>query len=175
MALPHRLQGWLRRWRGRDSAAGGSAPAGAAASDGMTEAERLGLWGEGVAATTLEAEGYRILGRRVRVGRDELDLVATHGRDGPRQLVFVEVKTRASDAFGGGRAAVDQRKRHALCRAAARYLRRMPRTPFRFDVVEVVGTIEGAHPPRVRHFENAFPMELRFLHPALHRIARSRK
>ena len=156
MALLRRLQGWLMRGRGRDPAADGAAPAGAAASDGMTEAERIGLWGEGVAATTL-------------------DLVATHGRDGPRQLVFVEVKTRASDAFGGGRAAVDKRKRHALCRAAARYLRRMPRTPFRFDVVEVVGTIEGAHPPRVRHFENAFPMELRFLHPALHRIARSRK
>ena len=167
MALPHRLQGWLRRWRGRDSATGDGAAV-------PTETERIGLWGEGVAATTLEAEGYRILGRRVRVGRDEIDLVATHGRDGPRQLVFVEVKTRASDAFGGGRAAVDKRKRHALCRAAARYLRRMPRTPFRFDVVEVVGTIEGAHPPRVRHFENAFPMELRFLHPALHRVPRSR-
>ncbi len=167
MAVRRRLQGWLLRGRGRDSASGDGAAA-------PTEAERTGLWGEGVAATTLEAEGYRILGRRVRVGRDELDLVATHGRDGPRQLVFVEVKTRASDAFGGGRAAVDKRKRHALCRAAARYLRRMPRTPFRFDVVEVVGTIEGAHPPRVRHFENAFPMELRFLHPALHRVPRSR-
>ena len=168
MALLRRLQGWLLRWRGRDSASGDGAAA-------PTEAERTGLWGEGVAATTLEAEGYRILGRRVRVGRDELDLVATHGRDGPRQLVFVEVKTRASDAFGGGRAAVDQRKRHALCRAAARYLRRMPRTPFRFDVVDVVGEMEDVMPPRVRHFENAFPMELRFLHPALHRIARSRK
>lgn len=169
MVLLRKVRDWLLRRRGLDPATAGSAAA------GKTEAERIGLWGEGVAASTLEAAGYRILERRVRVGRDEIDLVATHGREGPRQLVFVEVKTRASDAFGGGRAAVDKRKRHALCRAAARYLRRLPKTPFRFDVVEVVGRIDDPRPPHVRHFENAFPMELRYWHASLHRIPRSSK
>ena len=129
-----------------------------------------------MAAETLRNEGYKILGKRVRMRRDEIDLVAACDVGGGVEIiVFVEVKTRRSDWFGGGKAALDKRKRHALCRAAARYLRRMPRTPFRFDVVEVVGEMEDVMPPRVRHFENAFPMELRFLHPALHRIARSRK
>ncbi|MGI5867816.1 MAG: YraN family protein [Kiritimatiellia bacterium] len=170
MALLPKVQRWLKRWRGEDRAIRAIDPA-----QGRTRADRAGLWGEGVAAATLEAEGYRILGRRVRVGRDELDLVATPGRGGPRQLVFVEVKTRAFDAFGGGRAAVDKRKRRALCRAAARYLRRMPMTPFRFDLIEVIGEEESAVPPVVRHFENVFPMELRYLHPALHRMERPGK
>lgn len=165
MAFPGRLLGWLRRWRGGDSATGA-----ADGEPGGTERERTGVWGEAIAAQALEADGYRVLGRRVRIGRDEIDLVATSAAT--RQLVFVEVKTRASDAFGGGRAAVDRRKRHAQCRAAARYLRRMPQTPFRFDVVEVVGRRDDPSPPRVRHFTNAFPMERRYLHASLHRIAR---
>ena len=135
------------------------------------KSHRAGAWGERLAADFLNKQGYRILGQNVRFGsRCELDLVARS--PAPDTLVFVEVKTRASDAFGGGRAAVDRRKRHAQCRAAARYLRRMPQTPFRFDVVEVVGRRDDPSPPRVRHFTNAFPMERRYLHASLHRIAR---
>ena len=109
---------------------------------------RQGLWGEREAERELLREeearkdGLRVIGRRVRVGRDEIDLVLERPakRDGPgRLLVFVEVKTRSSEAFGGGRAAMTARKRHALCRAVARYLRREPPTPFRIDLVEVYG------------------------------------
>jgi len=120
-----------------------------------------GLWGEAQAAAHLEQQGYRLLGRRVRLGvRDELDLIA---RD-RESLVFVEVKTRGSEAFGRPRAAVDRRKRHALCRAAIRYLRRLRPPPpyFRFDVVEVIGRPFGP-PPLIRHIENAFPLERRYV------------
>ena len=118
---------------------------------------RQGLWGERVAARTLKQKGHRILGRRVRVGRrDELDLVT---RDGDT-LVFVEVKTRRSEDFARPAEAVDRAKRHALSRAAVRYVQRLRQRPpyIRFDVVEVVGR-EGEGKPSVRHIENAFNLD----------------
>lgn len=128
----------------------------------------LGLWGEAKAAEWLEAHGYRIVGRRVRVGRDELDLIAVSSARRVPQLVFVEVKTRRSEDFGGPIAAINRRKRHALCRAAARYLRRLPAPApaFRFDAFEVIGSPDEG-PPILRHTANAFPMELRFVIPWL--------
>jgi putative endonuclease len=119
-----------------------------------------GLWGEARAADYLKSQGLKILGRRVRLdARDEIDLLV---RDG-QSLVFVEVKTRRSEEFGRPLRAVDRRKRHALCRAALRYLRRLEEQPpaFRFDVVEVIGRplFPGT---RIRHIENAFPLERRY-------------
>jgi putative endonuclease len=107
----------------------------------------------------------RIIGRRVRVGRrDELDLV---GWDGDT-LVFVEVKTRANETFGRPAAAVNTAKRRYLSRAALRYVqRRFPRHPpqfIRFDVVEVVGTPEGAR-PEVRHLKDVFPLQGSYRYP----------
>lgn len=121
---------------------------------------RAGRWGERVASRALKKKGYRIIGRRVRVGkRDELDLVMRKGS----LLVFVEVKTRASESFARPALAVDRRKQHRLSRAAVRYLNRMRRRPetFRFDVVEVIGE-EGKEPPIVRHIEEAFPLDHRY-------------
>lgn len=119
---------------------------------------KTGEWGESLAATYLQSKGYVILGRRVRVGmRDELDLVARHNA----QLIFVEVKTRRSEVFGRPLSAVDRRKRHVLSRAAIRYVKRLkdPRVCFRFDVVEVVGQAESDTAPKIRHIENAFPLD----------------
>ena len=122
-----------------------------------------GEWGERQAETYLRAQRYKILGRRVRVGsRDELDLVA---RDG-EVLVFVEVKTRKSEAFGRPASAVNRKKRHALSRAAIRYIQkiRKPAVDFRFDVVEVIGEPCDQH-PRIRHIPNAFPLDRRYSLP----------
>jgi putative endonuclease len=124
---------------------------------------RSGLWGEEQAEAFLKKKGYRILGRRVRLGpRDELDLVA---RDG-EALVFVEVKTRKSEDFGSPVSAVDRKKRHSLSRAALRYLGKLryPEVCFRFDVVEVIGE-EGEEDPVIRHIENAFPLDRRYMVP----------
>lgn len=129
------------------------------------KAEHLqaGEWGEEQAERLLRKKGYRILGRRVKVGkRDEIDLVA---RD-RNTLVFVEVKTRRTEDFGRPVSSVDRRKRHALSRAAARYLRRagFPRVCFRFDVVEVVGE-HGGREPALRHIEGAFRLDRRYFIP----------
>lgn len=101
----------------------------------------------------------RILGRNVRVGRrDELDLVAWDGDT----LVFVEVKTRATEAFGSPVHAVDRAKRARISRAAVRYIRaHFPHRPppyLRFDVVEVIGRSDGPQPV-VRHLRSVFTLE----------------
>ena len=118
---------------------------------------RPGEWGERVAERELKRSGLRIAGRRVRVGRrDELDLVAWDADT----LVFVEVKTRASEEFGRPVDAVGRSKRRNLSRAAVRYLasKRIRPAYIRFDVVEVVGT-EGGPAPAVRHLRSVFGLE----------------
>lgn len=114
-----------------------------------------GRWGERCAERLLRQKGYRIVGRRVRVGQEELDLIAVHNDT----LIFVEVKTRRSDQFGRPADAVNRAKQHKICRAAIRYAKRLRNHPrfARFDVVEVVGQ-PGEGRPLIRHVENAFTL-----------------
>lgn len=98
--------------------------------------QRRGRKGEDEAARYLESRGLRILERNVRFPFGELDLVAEERE----AVVFVEVKTRSSSAWGRPARAVNRTKRWRLSRAADAYLRRHPRLrqrPCRFDVVEV--------------------------------------
>jgi len=94
--------------------------------------------GEDLAHRYLRAQGCTIVARnyRPRGGAGEIDLVAWQGE----QLLFVEVKTRASAEFGDPEAEVDQEKRERLERAARDYARRADiewaRT--RFDIVSIV-------------------------------------
>lgn len=114
---------------------------------------KTGRRGEKQAERFLRRKGFKILGRRVRCGKhDEIDLIA---RDG-ETMVFVEVKSRRSEAFGRPAAAVHREKRRRLSRAAVTFLqkRRMRPSYIRFDVVEVIG-----EPFEIRHIENAFQME----------------
>ena len=94
--------------------------------------------GERIAARHYRLRGYRILGANVRVAGNELDLVVRRGR----KLVFVEVKERARDTFGGGVAAVDREKRRRVRRAAAAWLQAHPESAeleVRFEVAAVTG------------------------------------
>ena len=91
-----------------------------------------GRAGEDAAAALLEANGYRIVARNVRVPGGEIDIIA---RDGD-VVVFVEVKARAGASFGGALRAVDARKRATLRACAADWLQiAAPRARARFDVV----------------------------------------
>jgi putative endonuclease len=91
-----------------------------------------GRAGEDAAAALLEAQGYRIVGRNVRLPGGEIDIIA---RDG-ETVVFVEVKARAGGSFGSAVAAVDARKRATLRALATDWLQiAAPRARARFDVV----------------------------------------
>jgi putative endonuclease len=119
----------------------------------------LGRWGEEQAAKALRREGLAILARNVRFGpREELDAVAYEKET--ETLVFVETRTRASEAFVRPIETVDQKKRTHVSRAAKSWLRRLRRKPkhFRFDVVEVVGTPDSPTPPVIRHVRNVWTL-----------------
>lgn len=92
-----------------------------------------GKVGEDDAVGWLESQGFRIVERNVVNHGGEIDLVA---RDG-ETLCFVEVKARASDAYGPAIAAVDVRKQRRISRAAVLYLAMKGHrdTPCRFDVL----------------------------------------
>ncbi len=83
---------------------------------------RIGASAEAAAAAHLTALGWLVVARNLRVGRDELDLVAWTPAP-ERRLVVVEVRARSGDAFGSGLESVDARKVARLYRAV-RALRR---------------------------------------------------
>jgi len=111
--------------------------------------------GDGVEAAALEflqKDGLRLLARNANARGGELDLVM---RDGDA-VVFVEVRYRASGAFGGGAASVDARKRGKLVHAARLFLHRHPKfadAPCRFDVIDASGDPDA---PRIEWLKDAF-------------------
>lgn len=92
-----------------------------------------GRLGENGAVSELERRGYRILERNYRCRFGEIDVVAKDGS----VVVFIEVKTRSSFAFGAPAASVDERKQRKLLAASEMYLQEKGLTGVdaRFDVV----------------------------------------
>jgi putative endonuclease len=117
----------------------------------MTARQKLGALGERTAADFLVKSGYRIVAQNHRCRRGEVDLVAERGE----LLVFVEVRTRVTAAFGGPAETVSGAKQRRVVAAARDYLarRRGPERGVRFDVVAVT---DGPQGPSLQHFENAF-------------------
>lgn len=113
----------------------------------------LGRRGERIAAAYLRKNGYRVLYKNFRSKRGgEIDLVCRDCR--AATLVFVEVKTRATDAFGPPHYAVTLKQQDRIIRGAKEWLRMLsdPRVSYRFDVVEVL-----MHPiPAVNLIRGAF-------------------
>ena len=107
--------------------------------------------GEDLACGELARRGYAILERRYRTRYGEIDIIARSGQT----LVFVEVKARAGDAYGGGGAAVTPWKQQRIVRMATDFLarRRWLDRPCRFDVVTV--DFDGGN-PRIEVYPHAF-------------------
>lgn len=97
---------------------------------------RRGEPAERLAAAFLEGEGLKIIERNYRCRFGEIDLVAANGTT----LVFVEVRARESEAFGGAAGSITAAKRKRIVAAARHYLtqNRTPR-PCRFDVILIRG------------------------------------
>ncbi|HEY6058511.1 MAG TPA: YraN family protein [Candidatus Limnocylindrales bacterium] len=123
-----------------------------------TPAQVSGDTAERLVAERLAREGWTILGRNVRVGRRELDLVAVDPHP-PAAVVVVEVRWRRNRSFGLPEETVDWRKRCRLREAALGLIdlgrlpdgREVPHLPLRIDIVVVEPGLapDGAH--RVRH------------------------
>ena len=114
----------------------------------------LGQRGEDAAERFLRRQGFYILERDVRSRLGELDLVAADGRT----VVFIEVKTRSSNAAGRPVEAVDDQKQRRITRAALGYLkaRGLLEHAARFDVVSVHWP-QSSRRPTIEHYRNAFP------------------
>ena len=119
----------------------------------MSEARRrFGHEAEATAEQYLRRKRYRILERNVRLTTGEIDLVA----ESAGRVIFVEVKARRTEAYGGAIHAVNPRKQAKLARLASQFLaqRRMTDRLCRFDVI-LCESQDGV--PTVReHIENAF-------------------
>ncbi len=118
----------------------------------MSKHLETGQRGEHIAAEFLEKKGWRIAERNYRAGRGEIDLIAWANE---RLLVFVEVKTRSGDGFGGPEGAVDARKQDLLARTAGIYMEQIDYDwEIRFDIVAVL--LKGETLLEIRHVEDAF-------------------
>ena|SRR5688572_2333226 len=97
--------------------------------------QSLGKTGEDLACEELQRRGYAILARRYRSRFGEIDIVGRCGK----VIVFVEVKARAGDDFGGSAAAVTPWKQRRIAQMAIDYIARynLHDEPCRFDVVTV--------------------------------------
>jgi putative endonuclease len=100
--------------------------------------QRLGAAGEAAVARRYEREGYQVLERNWRCREGEIDLIVRRAR----LLVFCEVKTRRTDAYGTPAEAVTEGKRRKVRQVARRYLENCPVrfAEIRFDVGAVTPT-----------------------------------
>ena len=127
-----------------------------------TAAQRIGDAGEQLVALRLEAAGWLILARNLRLGRDEIDLLGVDPGP-PRMLVVVEVRRRNRRDFGLAEETLDRRKRGALRRVAGGLLaadalpdgRVLPRLPLRIDLVAL--DVDAAGQPSLRHHRAIAP------------------
>ena len=119
----------------------------------MTDDARqiLGKHGEDLACAELERLGYAILDRRYRTKFGEIDIVASESG----ATVFVEVKTRIGEQFGGAAEALTSWKQRRLTQMAVDYLarHRLHDRPCRFDVV-AIEMDDGR--PRIQVYAHAF-------------------
>lgn len=114
--------------------------------------QKLGRWGESLAVDYFSQKGYAIINRNVRTPYGEIDLIAQLRSI----LVFVEVKTRSTTAFGHPEAAVTARKREHLVASAQAYLQAYPdpNIEWRINVIAIRKFASNEH-PEIIHFENA--------------------
>ncbi len=120
----------------------------------MSSRAELGVLGERLAAGFFQEAGYVVLGRNVRVGRLEIDLVV---RDGP-VIAVVEVRVRGPGAWVGPLSSVDAKKQRRIRRAGellwqCRFKSDATAERMRFDIFGI-SLVDGV--PSFEHVRAAF-------------------
>jgi len=113
----------------------------------------LGKKGEEKALRLLKKKGYRIIEQNYVCNLGEMDIIAKE-KD---TLVFVEVKTRTSMAFGPPQLAVTQFKQRQLSKVALHFLKekKLEDIKARFDVVAILLLPEE----KIELIRNAFDLQ----------------
>lgn len=104
----------------------------------------FGHYGENLAVDYLLNKKYQILDRNYRSSAGEIDIIAEKGG----VVVFVEVKTRTSDAYGEPTTAVNHKKLTAMTQGAMEFFKENDlNADFRFDIIAITGR-------SIEHFQN---------------------
>jgi len=118
----------------------------------MAAKDDLGRLGEQLGVDFLTAAGYAVIDRNWRCSQGEIDIVAQDGAE----LVFVEVKTRSSVAFGHPLEAITVQKLARLRRLAAAWCsaHSSVNTAIRIDALAVIAPATG--PAQIEHLARVF-------------------
>jgi putative endonuclease len=119
----------------------------------LNDKKRLGRWGEKHCEKFLKRKGLKKLARNFSCKTGEIDLVML---DTEGTIVFVEVRTKASESFEPPESTITSAKKTKLCRTAQYFLttNKIDNRPCRFDIVTIVLGQTG--PPKTKHYQNSF-------------------
>lgn len=114
----------------------------------MTDKIETGSIGENLAAEYLVGKGFRVVEKNYRWRKAEIDLIVQR----EDWLIFVEVKTRSSSAYGEPETFVSDFQRRLIYEAAEEYIYKTDwQGNIRFDIVSV----KPSRIPEIVHFEDA--------------------
>lgn len=117
------------------------------ASPTKLAALQAGKEAEERALSYLQQQGLKLLAQNFRCKAGEIDLIMQHRE----VLVFIEVKYRHTDQYGGALMSLSARQQQRIIKAASFYLMRYaPHAQARFDVI----ALEGEH--NLQWLPNAF-------------------
>lgn len=116
--------------------------------------KELGDFGETKAKEYLKAKELKFIQSNYRYFKKEIDLIFCDRKN--KIIIFVEVKTRKSKAFGEPEESINYFKQVNIRQAATGFLKNNPEYDdydIRFDSVSV---FMGSDKPEINHIENAF-------------------
>jgi len=111
--------------------------------------QRIGKWGEDVAAEYLTQRGYEIIERNTRTPYGEIDIIVKQNG----VTIFVEVKTRTSNKMGLPEESITPRKREHMIACAEHYAAEHEIDTWQIDVISIEG--KPGTEPKITYFENA--------------------
>ncbi len=115
----------------------------------MSRNQRIGRWGEKIAAEYLQKRGYILVDKNVRTPYGEIDLILRLDEI----IIFAEVKTRTSTRYGYPEEAITQKKQQHMLESAAFYAQEHGIDHWQIDALAVEGKPANKN-PKITHFEN---------------------
>lgn len=112
----------------------------------------VGDQAEKIAAAYLVKQRLKLVAQNIRSPFGEIDIIMRDNED----WVFVEVRYRRTDDYGGGIESITKAKRSKIVKTAKHFIQKHKENAFqscRFDVVEVSGDLAD---PIINWIENAF-------------------
>lgn len=115
--------------------------------------QAIGIAGEISALNYLQAQGLTLVVRNFRCKMGEIDLIMQERET----LVFIEVRARSEQHYGGGAASITRAKQRKLIKTASFFLMKHPHYfehPSRFDVIDAAPSQTG--PTQIHWIPGAF-------------------